>query len=117
MANLLENNDGQLIINELTINRIQEISNITNEILNVRKEDWNSELTIRLQHKFNLIEKELQNIEYAIQWAKVNIVNSFILSKTEIEILNDVLMNYNIPIFNIDELLTFGNVKIVTNSK
>lgn len=117
MANLLENNNRQMVINELTINRIQEISNITNEILKVRKEDWNTELTISLERKLNLIEKELQNIEYAIQWAKVNIVNSFILSKTEIEAFNDVLTNYNIPIFNVDELLTFGNVKIVTNNK
>lgn len=117
MANLLENNNRQMIVNELTINRIQEISNITNEILKVRREDWNSELTVKLEHKLNLVEKELQNIEYAIQWAKVNIVNSFILSKTEIEILNDILMNYKIPIFSVDELLTFGNVKIVTNSK
>lgn len=117
MGNLLENNNRQMIINELTLNKIQEISNITNEILRVRKEDWNSDLTVRLEHKLILIEKELQNIEYAIQWAKVNIVNSFILSKTEIEILNNVLENYNIQIFNVDELLTFGNVKIVTNSK
>lgn len=117
MGNLLENNNRQMIINELTFNKIQEISNITNEILSVRKEDWNSDLTVRLEHKLILIEKELQNIEYAIQWAKANIVNSFILSKTEIEILNNVLTNYNIPLFNVDELLTFGNVKIVTDSK
>lgn len=117
IGNLLENNNRQLIINELTTDRIREISNITNEILKVRKEDWNNELASNLEHKLILIEKELQNIEYAIQWARVNIVNSFILSKTEVETLNDVLTTYNIPLFSIDELLSFGNVKIVTNSK
>ena len=45
------------------------------------------------------------------------ILYSFILSKTEIEILNDVLNTYNIPLFSVDELLSFGNVKMVTNNK
>lgn len=115
--NILENNNRQMIINELTASRIQDISNITNEILKAKREDWKGEITNTLEHKLTLIEKELQNIEYAIQWAKVDIVNSFILSKTEIENLNYVLENYNIPIFNIDELLSFSSVKIVTNNK
>lgn len=117
VKNVLENNNRQMIINDLTVNRIQEISNMTNEISKIKREDWNDKLAGRLQHELNFIEKELQNIEYAIQWAKVNIVNSFILSKTEIENLNNILETYNIPIFNIDELLAFADVKIVTNNK
>lgn len=117
MTNLIENNNRQMLINQLTTKRMQEISDITNEIVKVKKENSNVELITKVEHKLSLIEKELQNIEYAIQWAKVNIVNSFIFSKTEIEVLNDILRSYNIPTFSVDELLTFGSVKIVTNNK
>lgn len=117
VRNILENNNRQMIINDMTIGRIQEISNLTNEIMKIKKEDWNDKLGKILQHKLNFIEKELQNIEYAIQWAKVNIVNAFILSKTEIDDLDNILKNYNIPTFNVDELLSFADVKIVTNNK
>lgn len=115
--NILANNNRQLIINELTTKRIMELSNITNEITKAKREGWNNELANSLERKLMLIEKELENIEYAIQWAKANIVNSFILSKTEIENVNNILKNYNIPVYSIDELLSFGSVKIVTNNK
>ena len=46
-----------MVINELTINRVQEISNITNEILNIKREDWNNELANKLERKLILIEK------------------------------------------------------------
>lgn len=115
--NILENNNRQLIINELISNRVAEISNITNEIVKVRREGWNDDIANRMERKLIVIEKELENIEFAIQWAKANIVNSFILSKTEVDNINEILQNYNIPVYNIDELLSFGTVKIVTNSK
>ncbi|XP_075157849.1 uncharacterized protein LOC142231114 [Haematobia irritans] len=52
-----------------------------------------------------------------MQWAKADIVNTFILSKTEIEEINKVLLIYDIPVYNIEELLSFASVKIVTNKK
>lgn len=115
--NILENNNRQLIINELISNRVSEITNITNEIVKVRREGWNDDIANRMERKLMLINKELENTEFAIQWAKANIVNSFILSKTEIDNINEILKGYNIPVYNIDELLSFGTVKIVSNNK
>lgn len=114
--NVLQNNNRQLIINELLSQRITEITNITNAIIKVRKEGWNDETAIIIERKLNLIEKDLQNIEFSVQWAKANIVTSFLFSRTEIEYINEILNNYGIPIYSIDELLTFGTVKIVTNN-
>lgn len=115
IGNILENNNRQLIINQLISERITEITNKTNEI--IKREGWNDEVVFKIERKLNFIEKELQNVEFAIQWAKANIVNSFLLSKIEIDQINTVFEKYNIPTYSIDELLTFGSVKIVTNKR
>lgn len=115
--NILDNNNRQMVINELTVKRIQEISNVTNEILRIKREGWAEMLINKLDKELQIVEKELRNIEYAIQWAKSNIVNSFILSITEIEEINRILENYKIPNFSTDELLSFGKIKIATNNK
>lgn len=115
IGNILENNNRQLIINQLISERITEITNTTNKL--IKKEGWNDEVVIKIERKLNFIEKELQNVEFAIQWAKANIVNSFLLSKIEIDHINIIFEKYNIPSYSIDELLTFGSVKIVTNKR
>lgn len=117
IGNILENNNRQLIINRLVSERISEITNVTNEIIKRKKEGWNDETANNLERKLILIEKELKNIELAIPWAKADIINTFILSEIEIEEINNIFKNYNIPVYNIEELLTFGSVKIVTNKK
>lgn len=62
-----------------------------------------------------VVKEEIINIEYAIHWAKAHIVNSYILSNSEINVTEAILQNEDFPYINIDEALEFAEVRIATN--
>jgi len=47
------------------------------------------ELAISFQNQVRLIKEEVVNIKYAIQWAKLNMINTFLLSEKEINEINN----------------------------
>lgn len=116
---VLGNNNDQVLINKLTRQRINEITNITNEILKLFKSYKNvyNEIAFKLKFKLELIKEELLNVAYAIHWAKANIINSFILSNNEIMVTEQIMKKNDIPYINIDEALEFAEIKIATDSK
>lgn len=89
----MQNNNNQVLINKLTIDKISEITDITNNktkiIQNEKYIERNSFL--QLKYKFEIIKEELLNIAYAIHWARANIINSFILSKEVIDIVRKII--------------------------
>lgn len=119
LNNVLENNNNQVLINKLTIEKINEITNITNSIAKIIKDEKSSEIDLFLKLKFKLeiIKEEIVNVAYAIHWAKANIINSYILSNDEINIAKTIINNENIPFINLDEALEFSEVKIASNGK
>lgn len=119
MNNVLKNNNNQVIINKMSIDKINELTNITNKILKVFKEKENNsnEIIMEIKYKLDVIKEELVNVAYAIHWAKANIINSFILSNTEINIIESIFKAEDIPYINIDEALEFAEIKIATNNK
>lgn len=116
--NVLENNNKQVIINQLHNDRINNITTITNDIINAIKKDnsLTDQLALNIQFKLKLIKEELVNIGYAIHWAKSGIVNSIMLSKSEIKLATDTLDKENLPYATPEEALDFADVKIITNS-
>lgn len=117
MNNVLKNNNNQIVINQLTIEKINKLSIVTNNISKLVENRFNEEKLLDFKYKLEIVKDELSNIEYAIHWAKANIVNSFIFSNIEIDVLRDIFYNDNIPFGNIDELLNFSKIKIASNSK
>lgn len=115
--NVLENNNKQLIINKMTIDRVNEITNKMNILLKAIKSGNNNEdkVLLQIKYKLDLIKEEIINIEYAIHWAKANVINSYILSNNEINIVKEIFNKENIPYMNIDEALEFAEIKIATN--
>ena len=86
--NILQNNNNQVLINKLTIDKIIETTNITNNIIkNIQNEKYKYiEIDSFSQWKYKLeIIKEVLNIAYAIHWTKANIINPFILSNEELD--------------------------------
>lgn len=114
--NVLVNNNNQIVINQLTIEKVNQISKITNNISKLLESQDMQEKLLDFKYKLEIIKEELSNIEYAIHWAKSNIVNSFIFSNTEVNILRDIFYNDNIPFANMDELLNFSKVKVASNN-
>lgn len=116
--NLLVNSNNQIIINSLHNERINNLTKITNEIEAMIKENKNTNKNIlsEIQYKFRIVKEELQNINLAIHWAKLGIVNSLILSKKEINIAIRKLSKENIPFATIEEALNFAEIKVITNS-
>lgn len=116
MNNVLRNNNNQVIINKLNFDQINTLTNVTNAILKMVKTNTmdNERKISELKYKLDIVKEEISNIELAIHLAKVNIINSFILSNVELETLKLIFDKENIPFSSIDEILHFAKVKIAT---
>lgn len=55
------------------------------------------------------------NVNYALHWAKAGIINSFILSDSEINLAQQIFEKYEIPYVNLEEAFEFADIKIATN--
>lgn len=115
--NLLRNNQNQIIINKAIEERLEKITNMTNALLNtVKTSDTLRTLIVKdVERKLKVINEELVNINYAIQWAKTGIVNSFIFSSSELTIVQDLFINQSLPYSNLIEALEFGEVRVSSN--
>lgn len=114
--NVLENNNRQVIINKMSLEKINEITSRTNEILKFTKSiDWKDSLIDKLKYKLNIVKDEIINLQYAIHWAKVGVLNSFILSSDEMKLAKNLFDSENITYLNLEESFEFSEIKIATN--
>lgn len=118
ITDVLKNNNKQVIINELYNERINNITKIQNEIQNLLKDNnkINNEIITDLKYKIKIVKEELENIIYAIHWAKLGTINSFILSKNEIDLASKIFNEQQLPYTTIEEALDFAEIKIISNS-
>lgn len=116
--NVLKNNNKQVIINNLYNERINNITKISNEIIKLLKENeaYNNEILTNVQYKIKLFKEELENIIYAIHWAKLGIINSLVLSKQEMNLAISTMSEEKLPFNTVEEALNFSEVKIISNS-
>lgn len=117
MNNLLENNNRQVIINRLIEDKLNDLVNRTNVITNALRsyDQMKTDISNLLQMKLKIIKEELINVDYAIQWSKAGIINSFILSELEMKITKDFFEEQKMPYVNIIEAIEYGEVKIASN--
>lgn len=115
--NVLENNNKQVIINSLFNNRINNITRIINQIQNFVQKDqiFGNEFLESIQYKIKLLKEDLINVNYAIHWAKTNVVNSMMLTSKEISLAIKNLDEEKLPYSTPEEALNFATVKILTN--
>lgn len=115
---LTTNNNKQVIINNALNNRMNKLTKITNDILNMIKKDnrIDNGIALSLQGKIRMIKEEIINIKYAIQWARLGIINSLILNKKEIELTLEELEAENMPFNTAEEALELADVSVLSNS-
>lgn len=113
------NNNQQVVINDIFTERLQNLTQITNHITKAIKDnkDFVNEAALSMQIKLRFIKEELTNIKFAIQWAKQNIINSFLLNKKEIKIALEKITDDNILFTSIEEALKFANIKVLYNQR
>lgn len=114
--NVLVNNNKQVIINKLSTEKINELTKITNEIVKNRNENTYDNMIKKLKYNLDILKEEIINIQFAIHWAKVGIVNSLILTPHEINIVKDVITKNKIPFVNLEQTFEFAEVKIASNN-
>jgi len=52
----------------------------------IRKDSsFNNEIATSLQNQVRLLKEKLINVKYAMQWARLNIKNTLLLSDTELD--------------------------------
>lgn len=115
--NIIENNNKQVVINKEYNERINNITKITNQLENFLKKDatLNDEIALNIQYRLRLIKEELLNIKYAIQLARIGIINSILLNKYEMKLAIETLNKEKIPFTTIEEALEFAHVNILSN--
>lgn len=113
--NVLKNNNKQVVINKLSSNRINELTSKINKIVqNEARTLQNLDFT-EFKYKLEIMKEEIINLQYAIHWAKVGVINSFILSHNEIETIERLFKTNEINYLNVEELLEFSEVRIASN--
>lgn len=82
IADLNKNNNKQVFINDLFNKRLNNLTEMFRTMANqIRKDVYiEKEIVINLQNKIRLVKEELLNIERAILWARINIVNPLLLN-------------------------------------
>lgn len=116
--NSLNTNNNQIVINKIIMEKINEIVNTTNYInskLN-NENDIQNDIILNVELKLGLIKEEIVNLEYALHWAKANIVNSYILSNIEVNKIQEILNKEEMPYLNIVQALEFAQIKIASNN-
>ncbi|XP_036348053.1 uncharacterized protein LOC118757450 [Rhagoletis pomonella] len=116
--NIIDNNNNQVTINKIVFDRINKITAVSNKILKAvqSSEDIQHNVAVELKYKLRVIKEEIINIDYAIHWAKAGIVNSYILSNEELELVKSVILRNNLALYNVEESLELANIKIASNS-
>lgn len=118
---LLRNNNKQVVINKLTIEKIKELTHVTNNLLEIYKKNngnndsTKEQLVTLLKYKLNTVKEEIMNIQHAMHWAKVGITNSFILTSNEINIVKEVISEDSIPFVNLEQAFEFAEIKIASD--
>lgn len=115
---ILGNNNRQVIINKSIIERINNITDITNKIIDIYKTNDESKniLITNIKYKLDLIKEEIVNVDYALHWAKAGVVNSFILSNNEINLVKELFEKNNVPYLNLEDAIDFAEIKIASSN-
>lgn len=117
LNDLISNNNDQIIINNELQNRINNLTKVSNMLANSIKRDdsFNNEIATSLQNQVRLMKEEIVNVKYAIQWAKLNIINTLLLNEIEIAEVRNIFHKGNLTFLSVEEMLEFVDVSVLHN--
>lgn len=119
MNSLINNNNKQIMVNQAISKRIQEITNITNEVLNMEKERMkNHSIEINqllILSNLDSLQNQIETLEEAILMAKHGIPSSKLLSIKDFRVIASFLQNHDVHIRSFEELLSQSTAQVMLN--
>lgn len=117
--NVLENNNKQVVVNKVVLERMNKLSNITNQIMKIvqTSKEVQNQVALSIKFKLEIIKEEITNIEYAIHWAKAGLINSFVLDDRELNVIKEQFEESKISYVNIEEAIELATVKLAASNE
>lgn len=116
---LITQNNKQILINEAIDKRIQEITDITNQVLKVENERTkNHSIEINqliVLSNLNSLQSQVETLEEAILMAKHGIPSSKLLSMKDFSKIASFLQNHDVHISSFEELLSQAKAQVMLN--
>lgn len=114
---LIDNNNQQVIINKQLEERINKLTSVSNALTNSihKSSSVSIEIAISLHNQIRLLKEEIINIRYAIQWARLNVVNTLVLNEDELIEIEKIFKRNNMPPLSMEEIMEFSDVSILHN--
>jgi len=95
------------------------LTDVTTKIQNsIRKDSTlKDELAIGLQNQIRLVKEEIVIIKFAIQWARLGVMNTFLLNEFELKEIDSLLKINNMPtsVLTVEEMLKLSDVSVLHN--
>lgn len=118
LANLISNNNDQVIVNRRFNERLNNLTILADTFTNYIKKDnfLITDIILNIKTRIQLLRDEIVNIKYALQWAQKNIINTVLLDKKELNMAINKLKVENFPFDTPEEALEFSDVNVLYNS-
>jgi len=109
---LADNNERQFQINSEFQNKINNITDMINKLVEVNKNSLSDNINFLelVLHRNRIVIAELNNVMYSISLAKLNIVNPALLNTNEI---NSVIFKENFDNVSVSDVLNVATVKAI----
>ncbi|XP_041452284.1 protein PF14_0175-like [Drosophila obscura] len=117
LNNLITNNNDQVIINSQLQDRINNLTFVSNMLKNSIRDDngFSNEIAISLQNQVRLLKEEIINVKYAIQWARLNVINSLLLNENELQEVHNIFQKNNMSSLTVEEMLELTDISVLHN--
>lgn len=120
MNSLILQNNKQILINQAIDKRIQEITDITNQVLKIESEHTkNHSIEINqliVLSNLDSLQNQVETLEEAILMAKHGIPSSKLLSMRDFTRIASFLQTHDVQITSFEELLSQSKAQVMLNS-
>lgn len=119
MNSLIDQNNKQVLINEAISKRIQEITDITNQVLRIENERTkNHSIEINqliILSNIDSLQNQVETLEEAILMAKHGIPSSKLLSMRDFSKISTFLESHDVRITSFESLLSQSKAQVMLN--
>jgi len=112
----LTNNNNQVILNRLIIDKINKITLTNRNLINSLKYEGDSQrhTSTTLMFQIQMLKEEILKLNQAIQWAKADISNPQLLGDEEINEVKRILDQNQLPYTHFEEAMHIAEVNIAS---
>lgn len=118
---LVSNNNEQTSINDNLIETMNNMTHTLNDLISVdsfNHYNFSKEIElIKVIVNLDLIEEEIEAIQNAILFSKLDLINNRLLTEDEVSLISSSIESQGIPTHLLEEALTFVSTSVITNGK